>query len=240
MKKILNCKGFAMVETLIAAVTVVVILTILFNLVYPLVGKYKSSEHYEDIDTKYVAFYIKEMLETDAIFSVGSQGYNPSYNYTFMNYPTHTYACATDSSGVCLTESDGSIRYNTVAEGNTFFTIDTHYTNKNNLCNKLDNNKNNKNNQYFCNRYIDGAKVTNIYLTDYNTINLKNYIKNNASNAKVANLRRSFREYIDFLPTHVNSSKNSAYRLLIVEVEHDSYDTYGDKYYTYASIEVKR
>ena len=29
------------------------------------------------------------------------------------------------------------------------------------------------------------------------------------------------------------------YRLLIVEVEHDSYNTYGDKYYTYASIEVK-
>lgn len=233
MKRKLNKKGFAMVETLITAVSVIAILSVLYNLVLPLIGNYKANEKYEDLDTKYVAFYIKEMIETDTSNpNLANATFSKTCNYNCIPFRTSTYKCETDSNGVCITNSDGTFNYEKVEN---IFTTDEHYSNRNDLCNKLDSTKDTKNNQYFCNQYINGAKITNMYLIDYNTTKFKNYIKNNTS------YKRSFREYVNYMPTHVNASTNKQnnYRLLIVEVEHDSYNTYGDKYYTYASIEVK-
>lgn len=65
MKKKLNNKGFALVETLVCSLFVVAIFLILFENYIPLMAKYKRTEKYDDLDTKYIAFYIKTFIETD-------------------------------------------------------------------------------------------------------------------------------------------------------------------------------
>ena len=61
MKKKNKKNGFAMVEVLIAAVTVISIFTLLYNSIYPIVGISKASENYDDIDSKYIAITTVQM-----------------------------------------------------------------------------------------------------------------------------------------------------------------------------------
>ncbi len=68
MKKgIRNTSGFVLVETLVVAVAVAAIFSLLFKHFYPLMGEYEVRENYDDIDSKYGTFWIKKIIE------------NPSY-----------------------------------------------------------------------------------------------------------------------------------------------------------------
>lgn len=239
MKKRINNSGFAMIETLIVAVAVVTILSIVYSLIYPLIGNYEGTANYEDLDTKYVAFYIKEMIETDVSVNKVSNNALQLCNGNCSPYRTLTKKCAVDANNVCTTNNNGEIIF---TEVDNIFTTDTHYVNENELCNQLDSDKLSKNNKYICNRYVRGAKITNIFMTKYDTRGFKQFIKNNEYIDNNHKITRSLKEYVEYLPTHVGASndKKNNYNLLIVEVEHDSYNTYSDKYYTYASIEVKK
>ena len=62
MKKMGN-KGFALVETLIVAAFVMGILTLIFANYLPMMGKYEQRERYDDIDSVYHTYLIKNMLE---------------------------------------------------------------------------------------------------------------------------------------------------------------------------------
>ena len=62
MKKMGN-KGFALVETLIVAAFVMGILTLIFTNYLPMMGKYEQRERYDDIDSVYHTYLIKNMLE---------------------------------------------------------------------------------------------------------------------------------------------------------------------------------
>ena len=62
MKKKLNNKGFALVETLVGAMFVSVVFIIIFENYFPLMAKYKRSENYDDLDSKYIAGYMRSLL----------------------------------------------------------------------------------------------------------------------------------------------------------------------------------
>ena len=62
MKKMGN-KGFALVETLIVATFVMGILTLIFTNYLPMMGKYERRERYDDIDSVYNTYLIKNRLE---------------------------------------------------------------------------------------------------------------------------------------------------------------------------------
>ena len=47
-----NEKGFVLIETLIAAVAVMGIFSLLYANYYPLIGEYEKREVYDDIDAK--------------------------------------------------------------------------------------------------------------------------------------------------------------------------------------------
>ena len=63
MKK-MNNKGFALVETLVAASFVVVLFMVIFENYYPLIAKYNRFDNYDDIDTKYIAYYLRKMVNS--------------------------------------------------------------------------------------------------------------------------------------------------------------------------------
>lgn len=234
MKRNLNNHGFAMAETLIAAVTVISIFTLLYQLVFPLAEGYKATENYDDLDTKYIAFYIREMIETDPIFRVNAVNFDAcKRNTTSTNgichiYKTYAYHVAEDGTKIRLDDID---------------TIDeTHYTYGNELCDVLTSDNSKKNNQFFCNKYIVAAGIINIYLTTYDVTETINGIDFKTAVSKSSSFSREFKSYVEYMPSHsaASDSKKDHYGRIIVEVEHDSYHTAKDKVHSYASIEVKK
>ena len=62
MKK-LNNKGFILAETLVVTVFLMIIFTMLYTNYYPLMGEYQKRETYDDVDGKYVAYWMKKLIE---------------------------------------------------------------------------------------------------------------------------------------------------------------------------------
>ena len=49
----INSKGFVLVETLVVAVFVSAIFSVIYSNFYPIMGEYEKREAYDDIDSKY-------------------------------------------------------------------------------------------------------------------------------------------------------------------------------------------
>lgn len=79
MKKLTN-KGFVLAETIVVAVFMVSIFMILYKNYYPLMGKYEKKEFYDDVDSKYKAFWLKYMVED---FEYAPLTF--TNNYTYFN-----------------------------------------------------------------------------------------------------------------------------------------------------------
>jgi len=69
MKK-LNSGGFVLAETLVVTVFIMTIFTILYNNFFPLIGEYEKREHYDDVDSKYKVYWLKNFIQ------------HPGYNFT--------------------------------------------------------------------------------------------------------------------------------------------------------------
>lgn len=67
MKK-LNNKGFVLAETLIVTLFVLIIFSMIYTNYYPLIGLYEERETYDDVDGKYVAYWIKKLVESDSYY----------------------------------------------------------------------------------------------------------------------------------------------------------------------------
>ena len=209
MKKLRNNnKAFALVETLIGALFVVAVFMVLFENYYPIVGKYERYENYDDLESKYIVHYLRQMIEADPnkssiINKIGSTGY-----YLFG-----------------ATVQDGDI---------------TTTATPNELCTLLSL-QGSFNNKQYCQNFIDEAKITKIFLSDYNTTTFKNAVKNHTLVSGSEEISRAFELYVDYMPTFKNSaSSKSGYRRLIIEIKHENNDSSkeGTDYYTYANIEV--
>lgn len=64
MKK--NNKGFVLVETLVVTVFVMAIFSVIYINFYPLAGEYERREFYDDVDSKYGAYWMKRFIQGSA------------------------------------------------------------------------------------------------------------------------------------------------------------------------------
>lgn len=80
MKK-MNQKGFVLAETIVVAVFIMTLFTILYNNFYPLMGEYEKREYYDDIDTKYAAYWFKNIVQ-DVDYDLNIAEINSSKAYT--------------------------------------------------------------------------------------------------------------------------------------------------------------
>ena len=195
MKKKLNENGFALVETLVVALFVVVIFMVIFQNFYPLIGRLNRYDNYDDIDTKYATYYIRNMINSQ----------NNSTRSTIFN----------------------KLGSNTIYK----FNIND---STNELCELLDN-------KDFCYYYMEKAKVSNIYLTQYETRNLKEALRNNTIPSQ--GISRAAELYIDYIPTYsatASSGEKAGYIRIIVEIRHENDDLEQSEkyYYTYSNIEL--
>lgn len=82
-----NKNGFVLVETLIVVVFVAAIFSIMFLNFYPLIGEYERRENYDDVESKYGAYWVKKMIQ-DSNYTVN---YNNPHATPFNIYPYTIY-----------------------------------------------------------------------------------------------------------------------------------------------------
>lgn len=85
----INSKGFVLVETLVVAVFVAAIFSVIYANFYPIMGEYERREAYDDIDSKYATFWFKRIIQSESVDFTNIQNdiTNNSYHY-------HTFNCS--------------------------------------------------------------------------------------------------------------------------------------------------
>lgn len=63
----INSKGFVLVETLVVAVFVSAIFSVIYSNFYPIMGEYEKREAYDDIDSKYATFWFKRIIQSESV-----------------------------------------------------------------------------------------------------------------------------------------------------------------------------
>ena len=66
MKKRINQKGFALVETLICAVFVCAVFMLLIINYYPMLGKLQRYQNYDETENKYIAYHLSDLIKTNS------------------------------------------------------------------------------------------------------------------------------------------------------------------------------
>ena len=61
-----NKKGFVLLETLVVTIFTLIIFTLLYTSVVPLLGRYDTLSYYNDLDITYDLYYLKKMLLADS------------------------------------------------------------------------------------------------------------------------------------------------------------------------------
>lgn len=247
-------KGFALVETIVCALFVATIFTLLIVQIYPQASRLEKNQYYDDIETKYIAHYLREMIVTDrswkskvykdiletnkrsSLFDVidNEVKSNGSISFTGTNLCTGTIYKNGANKRLGLSLSNDTIK----DEDNKEYT----YTGKNN--------------GYYCNELVRLANITRIWFAPYN---LTNFITSELNKEENVGEPTAFKDYVRELPTYQYSSKATTsnaqpkkYMWLIVEVKHQNKNTDDAKrddgnptdqynssiYYSYAKIEV--
>lgn len=85
----INSKGFVLVETLVVAVFVAAIFSVIYANFYPIMGEYEKREAYDDIDSKYATFWFKRIIQSDSVNFTNIQN-----NITNNLY--HEFNCSND------------------------------------------------------------------------------------------------------------------------------------------------
>ena len=229
----LNKKGFVLAETLVVAVFMATIFTIIYVNFYPLIGEYEKRENYDDLDSKYDIYWFKRLVQSKQALSTDIWR-----NYTG---PEYTTLCDGNNDGYC--DDDNAILKNDIyielipspSSGCTMFST----TNENGV-----------NYRKMCEDLRKQTEIQKLYLTTYylNDTNKQELIyKNPGTNGyfkkKINNVAdENIKDYVNYLPDYRFPSPNGArFRLVAQFKRHTNTDPNLDEpYYTYATIEVNR
>ena len=85
----INSKGFVLVETLVVAVFVSAIFSVIYSNFYPIMGEYEKREAYDDIDSKYATFWFKRIIQSDSVNFTNIQN-------DINNNSYHEFNCSND------------------------------------------------------------------------------------------------------------------------------------------------
>lgn len=258
MKRLQGNSGFALVETIICALFVASIFTILFTQLYPISGSFEATEYFDDIETKYIAHYLREIITTDRTWSEKTylnRATNLKYSLFDILYDSailsssnnyKNFSISPDSSTSARTFCEGGVFYQLGQLGN-WAVVGLNLSNEKSIDpDTHESTFTGRNNAYYCQQFVHQANISRVWFTTYD---LTKTIEKNTETS-------NFGKYLKQLPTHSRSSKatstNPRYMWMIVEVQHENKDSDKkgsfnsftneskvlDYYYTYAKIEV--
>ena len=188
--KLIDNRGFVIVETIIVAVFIIGICTFLFANFIPLIGDYERISKYDDLSSKYKTHEIRKMI----LREIEKDSSNKS---VFTNY---------------ISAGEGYHIYSRLQTNNGDNTIISHE-----LCNQITNK--NYCNKLLGGRTITHEEtpqpmidVKEIVVTPFKLNNVKSKIKEDS------NASRVLKEYINYLPTYSkdDNPNNSNYRIIVV------------------------
>lgn len=229
----LNKKGFVLAETLVVAVFMATIFTIIYVNFYPLIGEYEKRENYDDLDSKYDIYWFKRLVQSKQAL--------PTATWQYYTGPEYTTLCDSNSDGYCDVDT-ATLRTQIYIElipspttgCNMFSTTNENGVNYRKMCEDLRNQTE-----------IQKLYLTTYYLNDTNKQELiyqnpgtNDYFKKRINNIADENIK----DYVNYLPDYRFPSPNGArFRLVAQFKRHTNTDTNLDEpYYTYATIEVNR
>ena len=252
MKKI-NNKGFVLAETLVVTVFLMILFTMIYSNFYPLIGEYEKRENYDDVDGKYVSYWMKKLVE-DQNYSISEAKKTNMRNYGFFrlecsdlnNNSQQTTLCnnllqAYEING-CQSIKDKENGGDTLVGCEVFV---THYRIggttpdfKNTVKQNLKKYKENCSESYStCKQnYIKTCveRKKNSGNVSDNNINIDEYC---AEDAEENIFSSGFQDYVTFLPDYTTPSLNLA-KYRVIAVVHHTKDY--NNYLTYSTTEVNR
>lgn len=219
MKKISN-KGFVLAETIVVAVFMVTIFSVLYSNYFPIMANYEKREYYDDLDSKYTIFWLKYMLQdSDYNFTPASNDINnPSKGFAFF-----------DCNKINNSSKSKSCKRLVKEAGLT----------TNPYCKDSSNNKCSLNSNYNSVTYTGELPLKFVaIITKYNITDLKAQLTN-PSSLIYQGVSDGMIDYINSLPNYVNASNNGANYRLIIEL-YDDREVERTPLYKYSTIEVTR
>lgn len=83
----LNNKGFVLIETLVTAVFVMAIFSIIYANFYPIMAEYEKRESYDDLDSKYAVYWIKRIIQSNSV------NFDANVTSDINNNKYHQFSC---------------------------------------------------------------------------------------------------------------------------------------------------
>lgn len=210
----LNKKGFALVETLIVSVIVMVIFSILYTNFFPMMGEYERREGYDDIDSIYKSYLIKTFLETSEYNGVNFKSFLDQTTNENKGYYVKIFEAELDkSTGIAKKDA--------------------------NWCGALVPNNDEKQLEYCRNLFYETG-VNKVYITKYNLSSLKQNLKKGAD--PQSDLDSSTKDYIDTLPYYskVENNNGYSYRIIVEYVKYTNINSEAGRkeLYSFSTIGV--
>lgn len=219
MKK-LNSKGFVLAETLVVAVFLVTVFSIIYNNMYPLIGEYERREVYDDLDSKYAVYWLKSMVQ-DKDYDITYA--HPTHQNVLLNFDyslTSEFEFDTTNDVGVANGADSYVRF----DCESF--VGSGAAAKKKMC---------KETLKRLGVSMQGTEpeLPEVYITAFKLTNFKEYVKNNEST-----FTSDFYDYLLFLPEFSKVRSTNLATARIIAKFHKTKD--DNDYYTYAQIEVKK
>ena len=100
MKK-LNTQGFVLAETLVVSVFLMVLFTMIYSNFFPLIGEYEKRENYDDVDGKYVAYWVKKMIESGA-YTMSTKEYTMMNKWGYARFECSKVSTENNQQEMCI------------------------------------------------------------------------------------------------------------------------------------------
>ena len=229
MKKFSN-KGFVLAETIVVAVFMVTIFSALYSNYFPIMGNFEKREFYDDLDSKYTAFWIKYMMQ-DASYTMPCGSTNGT---------TFTSGGGTCGSNYAFFDCS-NISDSTKQKACRRLVIEAGLVN-NPFC-KTSGNVRCDTDQKYKNPLQPGVTPGSMPLryvaiiTPYNLTSFKTNL--NSASPLYTNISDGMIDYINSLPDYVHPSSNDARYRIILEL-YDNRERERPPIYKYATIEVTK
>lgn len=237
MKKI-NQKGFVLAETLVVAVFLMAIFTLIFTNFYPLIGEYEKRESYDDVDGKYAVYWLKRMIE-DSSYQISGAKANFFNSKGYIRFECTDITTDNEKQEMCIKMVKALEVKGCNSKGEHCEIYITRYSIG------KDPNRSATQPKYFKDQVKEKIKRSDINNTGY-----ANYVaqcKGSSTDPKVAEqcdreankneFRSGFKDYIDSLPSYTHSSLDGADYRVIACFQHKKDN---NNYYSYATMEVSR
>lgn len=234
MKKI-NQKGFVLAETLVVAVFLMAIFTLIFTNFYPLMGEYEKRESYDDVDGKYSVYWLKRMIE-DSSYNLTTKEEEFFNSNSFVRFECKDIS-DTEKREMCVSLVKALEVKGCNSSGNHCEIYITKYQ----IGKKVDNDTK---------IYFKDKVSESILKNQVNKENRDNYInecKGSSTDGIVIQsctreadkkeFRSGFKDYIESLPDYTADSLTGARYRVIAAFQHKKDN---NNYYSYATIEVSR